>query len=185
MAGLTPAYVMLGKAFGCAFLLSTHDFGGEMSRALSVMAPAYQILHLAFMLRFVIDNDVCNHAKQQGALLQQVLEGVVGAGNVRQVGLAIWVDKHMELLPIASCVHGRLLPRVDQTAAQLTQLLAQQQSTMKHIMKMGAAGRREGNLFCCAVCSLQNGKLEACQTCLRVYHVKCKPSTCCCCSTRQ
>jgi acetylornithine/succinyldiaminopimelate/putrescine aminotransferase len=178
--GLRPSYVMLGKAFGCALLLSTHDFKVEFAQAVSVMAPAYQILHLAFVLRFILGNNVAQQCKKQGEDLKQVLEGMVGAGNVRQTGLALWIDKHMERLPFASCVHGRLLPRIDQKIEQLQQFLEQHRSMMATIIEMGAAGRREGRLFCCAVCSVQNGQLEECQNCLRVYHRECRLAACCC-----
>lgn len=49
-AALKPDYLMLGKAFGCALLLSRHDYKVEFQKAVSVMTPAFRLI--AFVLRY-------------------------------------------------------------------------------------------------------------------------------------
>jgi hypothetical protein len=179
--GLNPSFVMVGKMFGCALLLSKKDTKNELSTSLSILAPAYTIVHMAFVLRFILEERVAAQCNKQGALLVNILKDVVGEGNVRHVGLAIWVTKDMYRLPISSCVNGRLLPRFDQTAEQLKALLKNQTAKMDQVLAMGPAGRREGNLFNCAVCSIsESSNLKECKRCLRVYHARCKPEKCYC-----
>jgi hypothetical protein len=172
--GLRPAYVMLGKAFGCGVLLSALDYRADLARTTSVLGSGHQILLLAFVLRYVRDHGVVEHCRKEGPLLGQTLESVVGVGNVRQVGMVLWVDNHIERLPIAAAVHGRLLPRIDQSAAELRRHIDSQQSRMQFIRSLGAAAVREAKLFSCAICSLQDGDLLECDGCLRVYHQACK-----------
>jgi hypothetical protein len=173
--GLKPSYVMIGKGFGSAVLLAPKPEDENIfESALTVIGPAYQVVHLAFILRYIIDNKVVDTCKIEGEKIKEYLSTIVGKNNVKGMGMALWVnEKKLYLLPISSSIHGRLLPRIDQTVSVLKNFIENNSHhLMKEILAMGREGINEGRLVSCSSCSASDGEMNVCQGCLRVYHTK-------------
>ena len=97
---------------------------GRLTEGFSTLASAFSMLHLAQTMAVL-----CTHSKSvlarcrlQGAeLLTEVRARTGGDASARGVGLCLWVDENIARLPITPAMHGRLLPRLDQTANSLAQ----------------------------------------------------------------
>jgi 4-aminobutyrate aminotransferase-like enzyme len=112
--GFTPDLVIIGKGIGCSLLLLRETLPGAdyvriiVERAFSLIAFPLTLLQACCTLRVMSEVDIASRCKQQCAAMLQQLQKIPGV-KARGVGLCLWVDNGLEQLPIAACIHGRLL----------------------------------------------------------------------------
>jgi hypothetical protein len=181
IAGFKPDYVLLGKSLGCGMLLvrsTENDLDVHLEQAFSNAASALSLVQVACTLALVQSLKLHEHCATEGAKMLTVLQRIVGDEHVRGLGLCLWLTPDgLDCLPIHAAVNGRLLPRIDQTAATFAEIVHTQARMIKRLRAVGdKAMEKVRSFYNCARCGDQCRRKEKClfcSNCPRQWHVKC------------
>jgi len=147
-----------------------------MENAFSNRAIAASLIQACLTLRVMRERNCADRCKENGGHLLEAIRAVVGEENARGIGYCIWVDKNLDRLPILSSIHGRLLPRFEQSSDTIHTIRTQFNHNMQSIFRCGKAAVRLARIFSCALCGDQCRDTEECTQCLsctRQWHDKC------------
>ena len=184
VAGLSPHLLIMGKLFNCSFLLARNDLhtiaGYDVVNAFyssfTNVAPLYLLLHLALLLRFIIDNNIVRKSQQEGNQMMKVLRDTLkNDDDVYGKGKCIWVrGNNRYMLPITGAVHHRFLPRNDQNGDTLKNIILNADTWMKELLGYNNnAIVLECTFWQCLLCSQSIGTKDKCDCCFRSYHFGC------------
>lgn len=179
IADFTPDLVIIGKGLGCSVLLLSDTLSAAQNviilfeRAFSIIASPLALVQAACTLRVMHETKVAQRCRRQGEEMLQYLNQISGV-RARGIGHCLWVDVGLHHLPIAACIRGRLLPRVDQTVATLRTIVAREAAITA---QCAAVGELESmRIPSCAICGdqcRQNEPCFDCPPCTRQYHWAC------------
>jgi hypothetical protein len=170
-----PDMVMIGKGLGCSILMvkKSPAIMTIFQRAFSITSAALSLLQACCTLRVMAKGKIAERCHQEGKRLLQRLHQIPGV-SARGVGYCLWVDDGLHALPIASCINGRLLPRVDQDADTLDRVLTGERAITARLLAQGRL--EEVRVSSCAICGDECRTSEGCfdcRACSRQYHRDC------------
>jgi hypothetical protein len=177
--GFRPDAVIVGKGLERKMLLVNSSLARfQQIQALfdvgfTEPADILTLAHLAVVLDQILQLRVWERCVSQGVEIVKLLEK--HQVEVRNCGLMIWQKKsELRKLPVRGCLDGRILPRLDQTAAMLAQQL-----DPSNLAALHSNGYRHPICADCADDLRVNDLIFQCQNCIRQYHRRCNQKCTC------
>ena len=174
-----PDLVIVGKGLGCSLLLRetnlprTPDVERLFANAFGLVASPPVLQQVCCVLRYFLTNKSWQLCRKQGKDMLRSLRKIAGV-RARGVGHCLWIEDGLEKLPITACIHGRLLPRLDQNGRTIRSLVRGETKMMLHLSNSGELEAARSPH--CALCGDQCRTGEvciSCRFCTRQYHRAC------------